>query len=212
MSPLAPLITCIEPISPFTLCSSVPDPERALTASRTYATHPHLAGSTEDAADAQAILEFFQTQLKIHPSPSLPLFPAGSPASRNATLNLTSRNATASAWIDVYYPVLNTPLERRLEILGPKGNAVWSADLEEDGDPLDEEAARYKDAVPAFHGLSRDGDVEGQLVFAEFGRKEDYDELITKGTDLTGKIVIVRYGRIFRGLKARALNNLRFQP
>jgi hypothetical protein len=30
---------------------------------------------------------------------------------------------------------------------------------------------------------------------------QDYDELISQGTDLTGKIVIVRYGGLFRGLK-----------
>jgi N-acetylated-alpha-linked acidic dipeptidase len=149
------------------------------------------------------MLRLFETHFKIQPPSSLPLFSAGTPSSRNATLNLTSKNATASAWIDVYYPLLNTPLDRRLEILGPDGQtALWSADLEEDGDPLDEEAAKYKDAVPAFHGLSKDGEVEGQLVYAEFGRKEDFDELISNGANLTGKIVIVRYGKIFRGLKA----------
>jgi N-acetylated-alpha-linked acidic dipeptidase len=68
--------------------------------------------------------------------------------------------------------MLNTPLDRSVEILGKDGKAVWSADLVEDGDPLDDEAHKYKDAVPTWHGLSRDGTAEGQLVYANYGSKE----------------------------------------
>lgn len=67
---------------------------------------------------------------------------------------------------------MNTPLNRSVEILSSDGKAVWSADLVEDGDPLDEDAHRYKDAVPTWHGLSKDGIAEGQLVYANYGRKE----------------------------------------
>ena len=67
---------------------------------------------------------------------------------------------------------MDTPLNRSLDILGTDGQIIWSADLEEDGDPLDKEAYQYKDAVPAWHGLSRDGDAAGQLVFANYGTKE----------------------------------------
>lgn len=132
---------------------------------------------------------------------------------------LTSRFATKpSAWIDVYYPVLNTPLNRSLQILGEDGSTVWEADLIEDGDPLDEDASTYKNSVPTWHGLSKDGVAEGHLVYANYGTKavspakvyasyfhqlliKDYDELVAAGADLTGKIVIVRYGAVFRGLK-----------
>lgn len=100
---------------------------------------------------------------------------------------------------------MNTPLDRRLEILDDDGGVLWAADLEEDWDPLDREAAEYRDAVPTFHGLSRGGEVEGKLVYANYGTKEDYDELVEAGADLSGKIVIVRYGAIFRGLKVRSL-------
>jgi len=30
---------------------------------------------------------------------------------------------------------------------------------------------------------------------------QDYDELVSTGANVTGKIVITRYGRLFRGLK-----------
>jgi len=68
--------------------------------------------------------------------------------------------------------VLNTPLDRSLHILADDGNPVWTADLEEDGDPLDEDAHKYKGHVPTWHGLSRDGEVEGHLVYANYGSKE----------------------------------------
>jgi N-acetylated-alpha-linked acidic dipeptidase len=150
------------------------------------------------------MLRLFQEEFNISSPSNAPIFPAGTADSRDAILDLTSHpRDSPSAWIDIYYPVLNTPLNRSLEILGVDGQATWSADLEEDGDPLDPEAAKYKDSVPAFHGLSSDGDVEGQLIYANYGSKEDYDELVASGASLAGKIVIVRYGGIFRGLKVR---------
>ena len=68
--------------------------------------------------------------------------------------------------------MLNTALNHSLDILDAQDQIVWSANLEEDADPLDKEAHQYKDAVPAWHGLSRDGDVVGQLIYANYGTKE----------------------------------------
>ena len=96
---------------------------------------------------------------------------------------------------------MNTGLDQALQIMDKSGEALWTADLAEDGDPRDPEAHKYKSAVPPWHGLSADGDVTGQLVYVNYGSHEDYTELIAQGTNLTGKIVIARYGRIFRGLK-----------
>ncbi|KAF8631539.1 hypothetical protein AX15_002295 [Amanita polypyramis BW_CC] len=185
---------------------SVPNPESALTASRQYATHPHQAGSPEDFEDAKSMLSLFQREFNILRPETAPIFPAGSPESRNSTLLLTTRTApiNPTAWIDVYYPVMSIPLNRSLDILGVEGQVIWSADLEEDGDPLDKDAHRYKDAVPAWHGFSRDGDVVGQVVFANYGTEEDYNNLETMGTNLTGKIVLARYGSVYRGLKIKS--------
>ncbi|KAF4619807.1 hypothetical protein D9613_005167 [Agrocybe pediades] len=190
---------------------SIPDPESALEASRAYATHPHLAGSSEDLLDAKAILHLLQDELGItSKSAQLPIYDAGTPLSRNATLLLTEPGASAhpTAWIDTYYPVLNTGTEQSLEILSSEGEPIWTADLVEDGDPRDEEAHKYRETIAPWHGLSRDGDVTGQLVFADYGTKEDYDELVAKGMNFTGKIVITRYGRNFRGLKIKGAEEL----
>lgn len=98
---------------------------------------------------------------------------------------------------------MNTGLERKLQVLDSDKNVVWDADLVEDGDPGDPEAAKYRDYIPTWHGLSKDGDVQGQLIYANYGTQEDYQNLLSVGTDFKGKIVLVRYGAIFRGLKVR---------
>ena len=180
--------------------SSVPDPASALQASREYATHPHLAGSIEDYTDATVILKLFQDELGIIAPPETPVFPAGSPESRAAILDIHKLHKP-TAWIDKYFPVMNTPLDRSLSILGEDGEPEWEADLVEDGDPRDPEAAKYRDHVPTFHGLSADGDVTGEVVYVNYGRKEDYDEILANGGNLTGKIALARYGGVFRGLK-----------
>lgn len=169
--------------------------------SRQYATIPHLAGSEEDFESAKTILKLFQTSFNISSSDKEPIFEAGSDESRAATLGITSLKSP-SAWIDTYYPLLNTPLDRSLELLNDQGRSIWSANVEEIADERDPEAAKYANAVPSFHGLSKDGEAEGPLVYVNYGSKEDYDELVAAGTNFTGKIVIARYGANFRGLKA----------
>ncbi|TBU33166.1 Zn-dependent exopeptidase [Dichomitus squalens] len=186
---------------------SIPDPGSALAISREYATHPHVAGSVEDLNDAKVILKLFQDEFGIHASEDIPLYHAGTHESRSATLDIPKYHHP-KAWIDQYFPVMNTPLDRALSILGEDGKPEWEADLVEDGDPHDPDAAKYRDAVPTFHGFSADGEVEGQLVYVNYGRKEDYDELIAKGVNLTGKLVLARYGGVFRGLKIKGAQEL----
>jgi N-acetylated-alpha-linked acidic dipeptidase len=44
---------------------------------------------------------------------------------------------------------------------------------------------------------------EGELVFVNFGLIEDYATLDSLGVSVKGKVVLARYGRSFRGIKAR---------
>ncbi|KAI0775950.1 Zn-dependent exopeptidase [Trametes elegans] len=187
---------------------TVPNAESALAASRQYATKPHLAGSSGDYDTAVDFLKLLQTEFGITPPPSaLPIYSAGTPESRNATLGITQLKRP-TAWIDTYYPVMNTPLDHSLQILGEDGNPVWTAELEEVADFTDPEAGKYYDAVTAWHGLSRGGSAQGKLVYANYGRKEDYDELFEAGVDLNGAIVLARYGGNFRGLKVKGAQEL----
>ncbi len=58
-------------------------------------------------------------------------------------------------------------------------------------------------AFGAFHGYGVSGVAKGQVVYANFGRPEDFESLEKMGVDVKGKIVLARYGSLFRGLKVR---------
>ncbi|KAG1854106.1 Zn-dependent exopeptidase [Suillus tomentosus] len=184
---------------------AVPSAESALAASRDYATHPHLAGAVEDFQDAKDILALFQSEFGISTPTTEPIYPAGSPESREATLSTTSKLSKPAAWVDIYYPVMNTGNADGMvvELLSESDQPIWKADLLEDGDPRDETAAKYKHSVPPFHGFSAAGEAIGQLVYANYGTHDDYNKLIGAGVDLKGKIILARYGANFRGLKVQ---------
>src|SRR6266702_8734456 len=57
--------------------------------------------------------------------------------------------------------------------------------------------------VPPFNGYTGDGDVTGDVVYVNYGLIEDYKTLDSLGISVSGKIAIARYGRSFRGIKAR---------
>ncbi|XP_078616615.1 N-acetylated-alpha-linked acidic dipeptidase 2-like isoform X6 [Branchiostoma floridae x Branchiostoma japonicum] len=52
-----------------------------------------------------------------------------------------------------------------------------------------------------YNAYSPNGTVEGKLVYANYGRMEDFKRLVDKGINCTGRIVIMRYGKIYRGDK-----------
>jgi N-acetylated-alpha-linked acidic dipeptidase len=53
------------------------------------------------------------------------------------------------------------------------------------------------------NGYSGQGDVTGDVVYVNYGLIEDYAHLDSVGASVKGKIAIARYGRSFRGIKAR---------
>lgn len=56
---------------------------------------------------------------------------------------------------------------------------------------------------PAMNGTSGKGDVTAPLVYVNYGLPTDYATLEAQGVSVKGKIAIARYGRSFRGIKAR---------
>jgi hypothetical protein len=88
-------------------------------------------------------------------------YDAGTALSRNSTLLLTTPEAShcPRSWINPYYPILNTGLDRSLEKLDNGDVPIWSAGLVEDGDPRDEYAHKYGSTISTQDGLSFDGDV-----------------------------------------------------
>ncbi|XP_035676609.1 N-acetylated-alpha-linked acidic dipeptidase 2-like [Branchiostoma floridae] len=58
--------------------------------------------------------------------------------------------------------------------------------------------------VQPFNAYSAPGTVQGDVVYVNYARVEDYERLRDQlGIDVTGKVVIARYGKIFRGEKAK---------
>ena len=53
------------------------------------------------------------------------------------------------------------------------------------------------------NGTSGAGDASGEVVYVNYGLVEDYAQLDSIGVSVRGKIVVARYGRSFRGIKAR---------
>jgi N-acetylated-alpha-linked acidic dipeptidase len=52
-----------------------------------------------------------------------------------------------------------------------------------------------------FHAYSPSGETEGQVVYANYGLPEDYEKLDELGVVVRDRIVLVRYGQAFRGVK-----------
>ncbi len=53
------------------------------------------------------------------------------------------------------------------------------------------------------NGSSAAGDASGEIVYVNYGLIEDYAQLDSIGVSVRGKVVLARYGRSFRGIKAR---------
>lgn len=58
-------------------------------------------------------------------------------------------------------------------------------------------------AAPPMNGYSASGVVESEVVYANRGRKEDFELLAEMGVPVEGRIVLARYGGNYRGQKAR---------
>src|SRR5207253_6498922 len=56
---------------------------------------------------------------------------------------------------------------------------------------------------PTVNGYSGAGDATGDVVYVNYGLVEDYTTLDSLGVSVKGKVVVARYGRSFRGIKAR---------
>jgi N-acetylated-alpha-linked acidic dipeptidase len=98
---------------------------------------------------------------------------------------------------DVLFP---TPKQRVLELVEP---TRFTAKLDEPVVSVDPTSGQKTEQLPSYNAYSIDGDVTAPLVYANYGRVEDYDQLERMGISTRGAIVLVRYGQIFRGVKAK---------
>ncbi len=99
-----------------------------------------------------------------------------------------------------YRILLPTPVTRELELVAP---GRFTASLTEDSLPEDPSTSVRDELLPPYNAFSIDGDVEGELVFVNYGIPEDYELLERQGIDVKGKIAIAKYGRSWRGIKPK---------
>ena len=99
---------------------------------------------------------------------------------------------TYSAWMP-------QPKEIKLELVEPEKKALGTQEqpFAEDKD------SQNKQLMPAFNAYSASGDVTAPVVYVNYGTQDDYKQLDAMGVDVAGKIVLARYGKSYRGIKAK---------
>ncbi len=171
-----------------------------LTACRETPALPAVRGYPSDALDTLRTLE---ATLRSTPDTALireyarvmseEPHHAGSPGSRAVAQWALGkfREWGLQAEIEVFEALMPTPVSRSVELVHPTRFAAKMREpvLAEDKDSGDD------NQLPTYNAYGADGDVEGELVFANYGLAEDYAHLDSVGIDLRGKIVIVKYGR-----------------
>ncbi|KAL3425327.1 PA domain-containing protein [Phlyctema vagabunda] len=127
------------------------------------------------------------------------------------------------ASIAAYDVYINYPLGHRLALYEQKKSKTvdeqgvesevdawkvkFEASLEED--VLEEDPTTgLENRIPTFHGYSATGNVTAPYVYVNYGTYQDFEDLIAANISVKGKIVIARYGGIFRGLKVKRAEDL----
>jgi N-acetylated-alpha-linked acidic dipeptidase len=125
---------------------------------------------------------------------------AGSPEDK-ATAEYVAkkfREAGLDTEIVEYKVWMNYPAEISVDVTAPAGVEMHGPRREQvEGDSFPDDPR----VVTPFNGMSPSGDVEAEVVYANYGSPADFDKLKQMNVDVRGKIVIVRYGENFRGVK-----------
>src|SRR5215472_297057 len=87
------------------------------------------------------------------------------------------------AQIEVFTVLFPTPKERALELVAP---THFTAKLQEPPVSVDPTSSQTAEQLPTYNAYSIDGDVTGPLVYANYGRPEDYEVLDRMGISVKG--------------------------
>jgi N-acetylated-alpha-linked acidic dipeptidase len=126
---------------------------------------------------------------------------AGSPEDK-ATADYVARkfrDAGLETEIVEYSVWFNYPAEISVDVTAPSGVTMHGPTREHvSSDPYQDDPR----VVTPYNAMSPSGDVEADVVYANYGSPEDFQKLDQLKVDVRGKIVLVRYGQNFRGVKA----------
>ncbi|RSL18545.1 N-acetylated-alpha-linked acidic dipeptidase [Edaphobacter aggregans] len=152
---------------------AVPDAKLAGQHLKTLTSAPHWASSPEDYATAVYVADKFKA-------------------------------AGLQTEIVPYKVLLNKPVSILIEAFDANGKQLMSGPTPEHVDPKKHGGDPFQDdprILPAFNGSSPSGDVTGEVVYANYGELADFKKLAEMGISVKDKIVLVRYGANFRGVK-----------
>jgi N-acetylated-alpha-linked acidic dipeptidase len=109
------------------------------------------------------------------------------------------RDAGLETKLEEYKVWMNYPAQISVDIVAPAGVHMHGPSREHvEGDPFQDDPR----VVIPYSGGSPSGEVEADVVYANYGRLEDFDKLKQMNVDVAGKIVLVRYGGNYRGVKS----------
>jgi N-acetylated-alpha-linked acidic dipeptidase len=97
--------------------------------------------------------------------------------------------------VETFQVLFPTPIAEAVEM------GDFKATLTEKPIPGDSTANFHDPELPAYLAYQGDGDVSAPLVYVNYGTEADYKELALQGVSVEGKIVIARYGEVWRGVK-----------
>ena len=178
------------------LLAGTPDEIKAREWSQYYTSGPHLAGKNLSQAEwtRDKWKEFGIAQSEIVAYDVYVNYPLGH---RLALLEKSSETKRGE------YGALDSATSSDIGAW----KVTYEAKLEED--VLEEDGTSgLPDRIPTFHGYSASGNVTAPFVFANYGTYKDFEDLVAANVTLKGKIALVKYGAIFRGLKVRRAQQL----
>uniref|UniRef100_A0A8C3YD30 N-acetylated-alpha-linked acidic dipeptidase 2 n=1 Tax=Catagonus wagneri TaxID=51154 RepID=A0A8C3YD30_9CETA len=141
---------------------------------RSFTELPHLAGTEQNLLLAKKI----QTQWKKF-----------------------GLDSTQLVHYDVLLSYPNKTNANYISIMDEHGAEIFKTSYLE---PPPEGYENVKNVVPPYNAFSPQGMPEGELIYVNYARVEDFFKLEREmNINCTGKIVIARYGKIFRGNKVK---------
>ena len=126
---------------------------------------------------------------------------AGQPENREVIdyIHNTMRDAGLDVQNYDYDVLLPQPGEVSVSVITPEEITLPNKEYEYQEDPY----TAHPNLEHGWAAYSGSGDVTAEVVYANYGTKEDFEQLDEMGVSVEGKVVIARFGGNFRGYKAK---------
>jgi N-acetylated-alpha-linked acidic dipeptidase len=169
---------------------------------------PMLGYSTTAAAAQQDVESRFRVQVSADSISALhrPLttrpHPAGSPGAEDVVAYLQRRLRAFGLEVETheYQAWLSTPRRVEVSMTAPTVRALAVREPPMAEDPT----STHPELRESHVAYSASGNVEGEVVYVNYGLPADYEALARQGVSARGRIAIARYGRSHRAVKVFA--------